>query len=260
MKRKRIYIDPADFPPELFAYVNGFALYDSSSSPSARVYFIAKENGYFLKTAAKGTLKTEADMTAYFNKFALASPVLMYLSCDYDYLLTKKVAGNDCSEARFLQDPKRLCDRLAEAMRLLHGFNTVGCPVKNHTKHYLAAAERNYAAMRYEQSAPRSFGFSCAKEAFERVQTHGGNLKADTLIHGDFCLPNVIFRNGKLSGFVDVGNGGVGDRHVDIFWALWSLNYNLKTNTYAQRFQDAYGRESIDKEVLRTIAAIEVFG
>ena len=64
----------------------------------------------------------------------------------------------------------------------------------------------------------------------------------------------------KFSGFIDLGNGGIGDRHVDLFWGAWSLQYNLKTDQYRERFFDAYGRKEIHQEVLDLIGAIEVFG
>ena len=54
--------------------------------------------------------------------------------------------------------------------------------------------------------------------------------------------------------------GGVGDKHVDLFWGIWSLQFNLHTNRYRERFLDVYGREGIEEELLRIIGAIEVFG
>ena len=64
----------------------------------------------------------------------------------------------------------------------------------------------------------------------------------------------------KLSAFIDVGYGGVGDRHIDIFWGIWTLGFNLKTNKYHERFLDAYGRDKVDEALLRVVAAAEVFG
>jgi len=58
---------------------------------------------------------------------------------------------------------------------------------------------------------------------------------------------------------VDLDTGGTGDRHVDIFWALWTLKFNLKTDAYYARFLDAYGRADVDEALLPIIAAAEVF-
>ena len=38
----------------------------------------------------------------------------------------------------------------------------------------------------------------------------------------------------------------MGDRHFDLCWALWSLNYNLKTPRFNDRLLDAYGRDAVD--------------
>ena len=66
--------------------------------------------------------------------------------------------------------------------------------------------------------------------------------------------------NWRFTGYIDLGNGGVGDRHVDLFWGAWTLNFNLHTDRYRDRFFDAYGRDRIEEEALLTVAAAEVFG
>jgi kanamycin kinase len=38
------------------------------------------------------------------------------------------------------------------------------------------------------------------------------------------------------------------------------LGFNLHTNAYRGRFFDAYGRDRVDEEILRVVAAAEVFG
>jgi kanamycin kinase len=100
--------------------------------------------------------------------------------------------------------------------------------------------------------APRSMSM----DAYDGNEGHN-ILKCDTLIHGDFCLPNVIFDKGKFSAFIDLGGAGVGDRHIDIFWLIWSLNYNLGTNKYADYVLDLYGRDKIDENILKFVAEVE---
>ncbi|MBE5874997.1 MAG: aminoglycoside 3'-phosphotransferase, partial [Lachnospiraceae bacterium] len=50
---------------------------------------------------------------------------------------------------------------------------------------------------------------------------------------------------------------GVGDRHIDIYWVLWSLWYNLKTDKYTDTFLDFYGRDKVDMERLKVVAETE---
>lgn len=85
-------------------------------------------------------------------------------------------------------------------------------------------------------------------------------LKKEVLIHGDYCLPNIILNNRKFSGYIDLDCGGIGDRHIDVLWGIWTLNYNLGTIEYTNRFIDAYGRDMIEPEKLRMIAAMEMIG
>ena len=85
-------------------------------------------------------------------------------------------------------------------------------------------------------------------------------LQGKALLHGDYCLPNIILNDWKFSAFIDVGDGGVGDRHIDLFWGAWTLFFNLKTQAYRERFLDAYGRDQVNEELLKVVAAIAVFG
>ena len=86
------------------------------------------------------------------------------------------------------------------------------------------------------------------------------------LIHGDYCLPNVMLDGWSFSGFIDLGGAGIGDRHIDLFWSEWSIGFNLmmygekEWARYGSRFLDAYGQDKIEKERLRAVAAAEVFG
>ena len=251
-----------DTPSEIFDFINGADIYDSSSSPEARVCFIDKDCGYYLKSSDKGTLKTEYLMTRYFNQKKLGAEVVSYISNEKDWLLTKRAVGEDAANERFLSEPKKLCDSLAQYLRELHETDFSGSPIKNRNETYLALAHANYKNRHSDLSLTEElFPFKSADEAYKILCDGISHLKCDVLLHGDYCLPNVILNDDfTLSGFIDLGNAGVGDRHIDLFWGTWTLFFNLKTDKYRTRFFDAYGRDKVDEEIIRTIAAAEVFG
>lgn len=249
------------YPSEFRPLLSGARLYDSSCSPEAKVIFIDKDGGYFLKSAPKGTLEREAAMTQYFYGKGLSANVLAFIKDEYDWLLTEKIHGDDCTAEKYLENPERLCDTLAERLAMLHATDYIGCPVPNHTERYMSRAAQNKMRGSYDTNLfTDNWGYRSAEEAWSVVEEHGHLLQADTLLHGDYCLPNIILDDWAFSGFIDLDSGGVGDRHVDLFWAIWTLFFNLKTDKYRQRFIDAYGRDRVDKDMLRLVSAIEVFG
>lgn len=261
MKKTLLDHIPDQMPQDIRRFICGANIYDSSCSSEATVYFIAKGNGCYLKHAGKGMLEKESKMTQYFYSKGFGAEVLNYISDDSDWLVTSAVIGEDGVHEEYLRNPKRLCDTLAQELRKLHDTDFSDCPVPDRTTEYLAGAEKNYRTGNYDESHfPDNFGYRSAKEAYDVLTAGKGALQSKVLLHGDYCLPNIILNNWKLSGFIDVGNGGVGDRHIDLFWGVWSLGFNLKTNRYHERFLDAYGRDKADESILKIVAAAEVFG
>ncbi|MBQ9948007.1 MAG: phosphotransferase [Oscillospiraceae bacterium] len=222
MKKTEIQIDLSEIPEELQYIFKDTKVYDSSSHPTMRVLY--SELGYYVKIAEKGSLAREAEMTRMFENNGMGVSVVSYFSVDKDYMVTKPATGEDA--LKYLDDPERLCRVLAEAMKKLHSMPVVGAPI------------------------------SPCQDIYNKLGK-GEFLKLDTFIHGDFCLPNVILEDWKFSSFIDLGLAGVGDRHIDIYWVLWSLNYNLKTDKYTDLFMELYGRENIDTEILKIVAEVE---
>lgn len=264
MKRTRIDKIPFELPHELEKLTTGATVYDSSCSPEARVYFIDKDDGYYLKRGRHTALEAEAALTDYFHKKGLAPEVLYYRMCDgdTDLLLTSRVHGEDCTHPEYLSDPKRLADTIGERLRKLHEVDfSDGIKCFRHTEHYIARVEKNYLTGNYDKTAfPDSFGYASAEDAYAVFSSGKGALRDEALIHGDYCLPNIMLDSWHFSSFIDLGNGGVGDRHIDIFWGAWTLKYNLGTDDYRERFFDAYGRDKIIEEKLKIVAAAEAFG
>ncbi len=55
--------------------------------------------------------------------------------------------------------------------------------------------------------------------------------------HGDFCLPNIFIDDKVVTGFIDIGRGGIADKWQDIALCVRSLGYNLR-HTEQQEYID----------------------
>lgn len=260
MERRPIKINLDEIPSIFHPYLEGADIYDSSCSREARVYYIDRDGGYFLKSAPKCSMELEAAMGQFFHSKGLASEVVRYISLEKDWLLSKRVKGEDGTARMYLDEPERLCDAFALALRTLHETDGAECPVPDRTANYIASAERGHKKGLFDTGIFPKIEFKTADDAWDFFSENAKYLKNDTLIHGDYCLPNIIFDHWKFSGFIDLGNGGMGDRHIDLFWGAWTLFYNLKTDKYTDRFFDSYGRDKVEKDILKIVSSAEVFG
>ena len=262
MKRKAIQVSISEYPEALWEFIKDAPVYDSSCSKEAQVLFIDREEGFFLKRALNGTLKTASLMTEYMHSLGLSAEVLYYGSSESnDFLLTRRIPGEDCTDYRYLSEPERLCDTTATLLRSLHETEASGCPVRDRTQTYTNAVMKGFDSSNYEPDLFQGiWEFKSFNDARRIAEEGLPLLKTDVLLHGDYCLPNILLNDWKLSGYIDLGNGGMGDRHIDILWGIWTLRFNLGTNKYTDRFMDAYGRELIEPEMLRMVAAMEMIG
>ena len=224
MKKTETKINLTDFPKNLHYLFEGATIYDSSSQPTMTTLY--STHGYYIKYAEKGALKKDAELGKLFENAGMGVKVIAYLTEDRDYLVTKEAVGEDALAQQYLDNPEKLCEVLAEAMKYLHSRPIENLPVSMCMDIYAKGENAN-------------------------------RLKQDTFIHGDFCLPNVILDNWKFSTFIDVGLAGIGDKHIDLYWVLWSLNYNLQTDKYTDYFLEQYGKEKVDMELLKLVAEVE---
>ena len=116
---------------------------------------------------------------------------------------------------------------LADGLRLLHALDVRACPFDARLAVTMAKARDNALAGRVDES---DFDDSrLGRTALDLL----GELEATrpdsadlVATHGDYCLPNVILRDGAVAGFIDVGRAGVADRHQDFWCAARSIAYN----------------------------------
>ena len=259
MQKIEMFFRLDDFPKQLHPYLQNSRCYDYSSHSSARVMY--SDKGYFLKIDRIGQLAEEYKTAKSFDKLGLGVPVLDYVTHKgADYLVTKKADGQTALD--FLSSPEKVVKTLALALKQLHQSNYQQASLTNRLDTYRQTATENAAkGAFYAKSLLPRFNISGKEEAYQLITEKGHLLQADSFIHGDSCLPNIILKDAEtFSCFIDLGLAGWSDKHIDLFWVIWSLHYNLGTDTYGDLFLDYYGRDTIDVEKLRLVAAFEAFG
>ena len=245
-----------NFPEQINRHIKDKKYEDVSCRSNAKTYHF--ENGLFLKIDDKGELKRECLMTNVFYELGFGSKVVEYVSEDKDYLLTEEVVGENLTH--LIEKPEKLCAFLAESLKKLHSISIKDIPISTRYERYLESLNGSFEGGYYDTSFLLNSKNLTKEEAWEIMQDNKSILKCDTFIHGDACLPNLIVCGDNFKAFIDTGMAGVGDRHIDIYWALWSLEYNLKTDKYNELFKEIYGKEKIDDNKLKVIEAFEVFG
>lgn len=255
MVKHELNTDISIFPPSVRKYLENSRIYDSSSS-NISVYY--SDAGYYVKVAKKGRLAHEAELANRFCDLGIGVEVLEYLSTDKDYLVTREAVGDDLTHCT--DKPEMICRILAESLKMLHSQSCDGLIASPALSEYLEIAGKKTDKAFKATSVTEYFGITGTETARDIVSANVRRLTADTFIHGDACLPNVIQHCGKFSAFIDFTMSGKGDKHIDLYWAIWSLWYNLKTAEYSDVFLDMYGRDSFNFELIRTIAALEVLG
>ena len=257
MKRTKIEIDKSKFPKEIQYLFENSNVYDSSCHSNAKVYYV--DRGYYIKVDELNSLKQEYKMNCLFHKIGLGVEVIHYISSDMDYLVTRSAIGDDLTHC--VNSPEKLCEILALSLKELHSKPIDGFPHSTRYQRYFDAYKDNFKNGYYDESVLMNrYLIQSKEEAIDIINKDIHLLKAETLIHGDACLPNVIQNNGEFSCFIDFNMSGVGDKHIDLYWAIWSLQFNLKTDKYTNLFLDLYGREEINEKVLKLIAAFELLG
>lgn len=149
---------------------------------------------------------------------------------EYQYLLMGKLTGKMSCDEYYMERPQELLTLLAEAMKMLWAVDVTDCPRKRDIDAELAEAkyrvENNLVDM--DNVEPTTFGeggFRDPKELLQWLEDNRPDYEP-VLSHGDFCLPNIFIEDGMISGFIDLGDTGIGDKWRDIALCYRSLKHN----------------------------------
>lgn len=179
-----------------------------------------------------------------------APKVLYYISENgMEYFLMTEVEGSntiDMLEAGY--DKEVLVKNLAQGLRCIHSVDIKECPFDETLEKKLKNARYNIENNLVDIDDIKSTDVTMTPGIImDRLNTNKPCSEDLVFTHGDYCLPNVILKDGTFSGFIDWGRGGVSDRYQDIGIACRSIKHKFKDELYVELFLKEYGLKEYDK-------------
>ncbi len=163
------------------------------------------------------------------------------------FLLMTALGGSIAIADVHRSDAEALIRALAAGLRRFHEVPVAECPFPFGLDDRLAVA-----AARVDQHLVDQADFEPAyrryapDRLFELLVAGRPSGPEDlVVVHGDFCLPNVLVDGPEVVGFLDVGRCGIADRYVDLAIVARSLARNVSPEALGPFF-DAYGLDLPD--------------
>lgn len=226
---------PAKLPDDLAALLDGYTCTQNRvGCSSAGVYrYSGGAGSLYLKTdKSGGGLRREQEILRWLEG-KLPVPKIRYWGEQdgFCHMLTSEAKGHMacvCPEDTLCEPYESTVKLLADGLRMLQSVDITGCPFDSTLDKKLADAlyniENNLVDM---DDFEEGNDFSSPMELYRYLSF---NKPPEDLCftHGDYCLPNIFLDHGSVTGFIDVGRGGIADKWQDIALCVRSLGYNLR--------------------------------
>ena len=207
-----------------------------------------------LKTAPadQNTAREAAMMTWLQGRLPVPKVIHSCVENGQSWLLMSRLQGQMACDEGYMQRPEVLIPLLARAMKQLWRVDVQDCPCRFSLEDRLLLAEENvrHGRCETENVEPETYGpngFKDPEHLLRWLKDHRPPMDP-VLSHGDFCLPNVFFKDGGVSGYLDLGFCAVADRYQDIALCYRSLIHNadgsygvVYPNVQPERLFDALG-------------------
>jgi kanamycin kinase len=191
------------------------------------------------------TLRDETDRMIWAAAYLPVPKVVELVTRDKcSVLVTDALPGRDGTDDVWKADLPRHVTALARGLAAFHrAVDEEWCPFRFEVGRALDHVERRIARDEiksgdfhdvHQHLSPRA-----ALALLEKTMPDFEDL---VVCHGDYCAPNMLLEDGRVTGYVDLGELGVADRWWDIAVGAWSVGWNFGTD-YEPLFYESYGVE-----------------
>jgi aminoglycoside phosphotransferase len=145
-----------------------------------------------------------------------------------DYLLISEVKGAGAHEDLWKENVPQAIKLLVAGVKLIHSLPIADCPFDETLEVKIEQARRRMELGLVDESDFDDERRGRTAEDLFRELIAAKPLSEDLVFtHGDYCLPNVVFNDWQIGGFIDWGRAGVADRYQDVALLARSVCYNF---------------------------------
>lgn len=164
-----------------------------------------------------------------------------------EYLLMSEIKGVNASDQSHRKNLPSVLESLGSGLKAIHLVCVDDCPFDQRLEVKIEEAKK-----RVEQKLVDEDDFDevrkgkSAGELFEELISNRPLNEELVFTHGDYCLPNIIIENQRVSGFIDWGRAGGADKYQDLALAIRSISSNVGKE-YVPYFLEGYGINDVDE-------------
>ena len=237
----------------------------TESCADVYLYTHPKKPSLFLKVRNTRLAPQESDlltekiaMSWLQDKLNVPSVICFHEECETQYLVMTQIAGVSGIHQYAMNDIPNLIREFAFGLREIHSISMDSCPLDWRMERFFSWWEGLI-----EVGAPDSQIPTRETKAFLRNELCSvkASLPAEedlVFTHGDYCLPNILIHDGRLSGIIDWGYAGVGDRYRDFVAAYYTIRRNLGAE-WVPVFFEEYGLQGLDRDKLMAYQKVHDF-
>jgi aminoglycoside phosphotransferase len=251
-------------PQGLRRLIKGSDFAENTLGCSSAVVLHVKDKNSYLKIAPYNEIEPLAYEAAVLEwlEGKLPVPKVHYYERwqDKEYLLISEIPGIDCSSEVHRAVPEAMVRSLAEGLQLMHSLDITGCPFDQTIQVKLEKARLNIERGLVDaENLEDEYLGQDPRELYGLVLATKPTVEDLVFTHGDYCFPNVIVHDGKLSGFIDLGRAGVSDRYQDLALAVRSFRHNSYSEKWVEFFLEVYGVERLDQAKIDFFILLDEF-
>ena len=254
--------EPVQF--HLMGYTSDGDNLKTESCADVHLYTHPKKPSLFLKVRNTRLVPQESDlrtekiaMSWLQGKLNVPSVVCFHEECEIQYLVMTQIAGVSGIHQSAVNDIPTLIREFAFGLRQIHSISMDSCPLDWRMERYFSWWEGLIEMGAIHSQIPTGKTRTFLRD--ELCSMKSGLPEEDLVFtHGDYCLPNILIHDGRLSGIIDWGYAGVGDRYRDFVAAYYTIRRNLGAEWVPVFFKE-YGLQELDRDKLMAYQKVHDF-